>query len=326
MKVLITGASGFVGSSLVKSLASTGADITALSRSALSAERLQDISLTQVTADITKPETLKGLFQGIDYVIHAAGKLGEYGFSEEDYMRLHVDGTRNVLNEVSQVDPQPKILFISSPGVLGPIEGGAADENSPLAPSNPYERSKAAAENLVCEFASTGLPVVIARPEFIYGPGDTHVLGLFRTIQQGRFFYVGDGLNTCHPTYINDAVDGMLRCLKSGSSGEIYHITGPRPVTFRELAETIAAALKVPPPRWKLPRGLVMAGAAGLETLAKVTKIKPSLSRTGAAFFSEDRRFSWAKAESELNYHPQVDLQEGVELTVSWYRQNGYLS
>jgi nucleoside-diphosphate-sugar epimerase len=178
---------------------------------------------------------------------------------------------------------------------------------------------------MVSVYAATGTPVLIARPEFIYGPGDTHVLGLFKAIQKGRFFFIGNGLNMCHPTFIDDAVDGMLRCLEQGKPGEIYHITGPRPVTFHELAATIADILNVPTPHTRIPRSLAMIGATSFEILSKITRKSPPLSRTGVAFFSEDRRFSWAKAERELNYRPQYDLQEGIETTIAWYRQEGYL-
>jgi len=325
MKFLVTGATGFVGSSIVKALVDIGVDVYALARTSSSPDRLKDTPLTWIIADVTQPNTLRGVFEEVDYVIHAAGMLGQAGTAEKDYMELHVEGSRNVLSEVSQTSPQPKTLYVSSPGVLGPTAGEPADEKAPLAPSNPYERSKAVAERLVAVYAAAGTPVVIARPEFIYGPGDTHVLGLFKAIQQGRFFYIGDGLNMCHPTYIADAVDGMLRCLEQGKTGETYHITGPRPVTFRELATTIAEVLDVPSPRFSVPRSLALAGASGFEILGKVTHKPAPLSRTGVAFFSEDRRFSWAKAERELHYNPQYDFREGVEATVAWYQEYGYL-
>ena len=325
MKFLVTGATGFVGSSIVKTLVNNEAEVYALARPSSSQERLMDMPVTWMVADVTQPRTLHGLFEGIDYVIHAAGMLGQAGMAEEDYMRLHVDGTKHVLNEMSKNNPQPKMLYISSPGVLGPINGSPADEETLLAPSNAYERSKAVAERMVGVYAAAGIPVVIARPEFIYGPGDTHVLGLFKAIQKGRFFFVGDGLNVCHPTFIDDAVDGLLRCLEQGMPGEIYHITGPQPVTFHKLATTIADALNVPPPRVKIPRSLAMAGAAGFEILGKVTQKSPPISRTGVAFFSENRRFSWAKAERDLCYQPQYDLRAGIEATVDWYRREGYL-
>jgi nucleoside-diphosphate-sugar epimerase len=169
------------------------------------------------------------------------------------------------------------------------------------------------------------MPIVIARPEFIYGPGDEHVLGLFQAVKRGIFFYVGSGQANCHPTYIDDAVDGMVRCLINGRVGQIYHITGPQPVTFKQLGEAIATALGVRPPWLKLPRPLALLAATALEGVGKLTGITPPLSRTGVAFFSEDRRFSWQKAHTELDYTPQFDLQTGVTATVRWYHEKGWM-
>jgi nucleoside-diphosphate-sugar epimerase len=250
--------------------------------------------------------------------------LGQPGIPEAAYHQLHVEGTRNILTAAAESGAE-RVLYISSPGVLGPIDGDAADETVPLAPSNPYERSKAAAEKIVLDLASQGLPVVIARPEFIYGPGDWHVLGLFQAVKRGLFFYIGGGQAVCPPTYIEDAVRGIVLCLEKEESGQIYHITGPRPVTFREYGETIADVLGVRRPWLRLPKAAALAGAVGLEALAKITGMTPPLSRTGVAFFSENRRFSWERARRELGYQPQVDLAEGVEKTADWYRQQNLL-
>ena len=271
---------------------------------------------------MTDPASLRGLFDGADWLIHAAGMLGQAGVPESDYLKLHEQGTNNVLAEAEKAGVG-RILYVSSPGVLGPISGHPADETAPLAPSNAYERSKAAAEQVAQVYASAGLPVIIARPEFIYGPTDLHVLGLFKAVRDGRFFTIGGGQHTCHPTFVDDAVLGMLLALQNGRPGEIYHITGPKPVTFSDFGRTIAAALDVPPPKFNFPRWLVWLGAAVLELLGKIINKPPPLSRTGVDFFSEDRRFSWQKAHEELNYMPQFDLKRGVAETVAWYRENG---
>jgi nucleoside-diphosphate-sugar epimerase len=310
-------------------LAAEGAEIRALARPNADRSALAELDVTWVEGDVTVPGSLRGFFEGADWVIHAAGMLGQAGVPEPFYHRLHVDGTRHVLAEAAETrdaaDGRPRVLYVSSPGVLGPITGPPADETAPLAPSNPYERSKAAAEQVARQFAEDGLPVIIARPEFIYGPGDRHVLDLFRAIQRGLFFYVGNGRHTCHPTFIDDAVDGMLRCLQRGRLDHVYHITGPGSVTFRQLATTMAQALQVPPPRLVVPRWLAWLAAAGLELVGTVTGKAPPLSRSGVAFFSEDRRFSWQKANRELGYTPQVDLETGVRRTVAWYKEKGLL-
>ena len=325
--IVITGATGFVGSALARALHGRSHTVLGFARQTSDFSRLKDLDLGWIIGDVLEPRSLEGAFEGADYVIHAAGMLGQAGVDEMAYQRLHVNGTNNVLAELERMPRPPKLLYVSSPGVLGPIDGDSppADETAPYAPSNAYERSKAAAEQLVMVYAAQGLPVVITRPEFIYGPGDLHVLGLFTAVERGIFFYVGNGRNTCHPTYIDDAVDGMLRCLEHGRSGEIYHITGPAPVSFRALATTIANELGVAPPRLAVPKPLAWTGAVGLEVVGKLLRRDVPLSRTGVAFFSEDRRFSWQKARDELGYQPQFDLARGVHETVAWYKENGYL-
>ena len=321
--VAVTGATGFIGQGLVRALVAKGMAVVALARPGAVRQGLDGLDIHWVEGEVTKPESLKGKFSGANWLIHAAGMLGQAGIPESTYQQLHVEGTRHVLDAATSCS---RILYISSPGVLGPINGPPADESQPLAPSNAYERSKAAAEEVALSFAGQGAPVIIARPEFIYGPGDHHVLGLFRAVQRGQFFYISGGHATCHPTYIDDAINGLLGCLQKGQPGEIYHITGPRPVTFRELGRRMATAMKVRDPWLSIPKPLAWLGALVLERVAGLTGIEPPLSRTGVAVFSENRRFSWEKASRELGYQPQFELQEGLDRTVNWYRQEGYLA
>jgi len=332
MKVVLTGATGFVGGAVARRLAAEGAELHALTLPGSDRARLAGVPVTFHSGDITTSAGLDGLFDGATWVIHAAGMLGRAGVSEATYRRVNAEGARHVLAaadaawRAGRTAPDLRVLHVSSAGVLGPVVGRVGnppykgDESSPLAPSNAYERSKALAEQYAAEFAAGGLPLVVARPEFIYGPGDVHVLGLFRAIQRGVFFYIGDGQNTCHPTYVADMVDGLLACLRRGAPGGVYHIAGPRPLPFRELAETIAAALGVRPPRWRVPVPLAWLGAAGLEAAGKLAGRDVPLSRTGVAFFSENRRSTYARAERELGFAPRVELQEGVARTVEWYR------
>ena len=325
IRVFVTGATGFVGGALVRALVRDGAQVHALARRSSDRTSLCDVPVTWHEGDVTVPSSLTGIFSDATWIIHASGRLGETGVPERVYEQVNVEGTRNILSAALEMRNRPRVLHVSSPGVLGPIAGEPATEDAQLAPSNPYERSKAAAEDVARDFAARGLEVVIARPEFIYGPGDRHVLGLFKAIRSGRFFYISGGQHTCHPTFIADAVDGMLLCLKRGRRGEAYHITGPRPITFRELGDTIAKALSVRAPSLSLPKWLASAGASGLEALGRLFAVTPPLSRSGVAFFSEDRRFSWHKAHQELGYSPQSDLATGVFETVRWYRERGWL-
>lgn len=328
-RVVITGATGFVGSAVARALAAQGLDVHALVRPTSNRQRVNDLPIQWHVGDVTDPDSLRHVFDNADWVVHAAGQLGQAGVSEGQYWEQNARGTHNVLSEIQRSGGHPRIVCISSAGVTGPFRGRPGDplpdESAPLAPSNGYERSKAGAELIAKAFAAQGLPVMIARPEFVYGPGDLHVLGLFRAIQRRIFFYVGDGRNTCHPTYIDDTVDGLLRCLTKGRPGEIYNLTGPRTVAFRELAETIAAELEVPRPRLTLPRRLIWSGAASAELLLTPLGRAVPLSRTGVAFFSENRGSAYCKAERELAYTPRIELAPGVAASVAWYRRQGLL-
>ncbi len=323
-KVVITGITGFVGGAMARAAAAAGHELVALVRPTSRREYLADLPIRWHSGDVTKPETLHGLLDGADGLIHAAGMLGQTGVPESRYFALHEQGTVNILAEAEKAGVS-RILYVSSPGILGPISGPPAEETAPFAPTNSYERSKAAAEQAVQIFIRAGLPVIIVRPEFIYGPGDYHVLGLFQAVAKGRFFTIGGGQAHCHPTFIEDAVQGMMLAFTKGVVGEIYHIAGPTPVTFQELGRTIAAALNVPAPRYNIPHWLALAGAAGLEMVGKISGWRPPLSRSGVAFFTQNRHFSWQKAYHHLGYTPQYDLLQGVKTTIAWYRDRSLL-
>ncbi len=324
-RVLVTGATGFVGSAVARLLAGQGAEVHALVRRGADRARAGDVPITWHEGDIGRPLQLNGLIRRMTCVIHAAGRLGEAGVREEVYQQVNVEGTRNVLAAAMEGCEGLRVLHISSPGVLGPVAGDPAGEDAPPAPSNAYERSKAAAEEVAHEFIGRGLPVIIVRPEFIYGPADRHVLALFRAVRSGRFFYIDGGRHYCHPTFIDDAVNGILSCLRRGIGGQTYHITGPRPVTFRELIETMAAALGVRRPRLSVPRWVALGAATCVEIGGRLGGLKAPLTTSAVRFFSEDRKFSWRKAHEDLHYSPQHDIASGISLTCQWYRARGWL-
>jgi len=323
--VLITGGTGFLGSHLARMLDRAGHEVRVLARPGSDLRRLNDVRAQVVRGDVLVPETLNRAVEGVEVVYHLAGILGGMPVPESVYWRLHVDGTRNALTAAHRVGVV-QFVHVSSPGVLGPIADPPADEERPHAPSNVYEATKSEGEKLALAYAEqVGLPLVVARPEFVYGPADTHVLSLFRMIQRGLFFYIGSGENLVHPTYVADAIHGLVLCAACGLPGGVYHIAGDHPVSIRRLATTIASALEVSEPRLHVPKALASAGALGLGILARGLGFRPPLSRDGVSFFTETRVFSTARAEAQLGYRAKVSLEEGVRRTVAWYRAHGLL-
>lgn len=322
--VAVTGATGFLGSAVARALAAEGAEVHALRRRSSDPRALGGVPVTWHEGDVADPASLRALVEGADWVVHAAGQLGADGVPERAYLAANVVGTHNLMQAARESGRSPRVLHLSSPGVLGPT-ASPVGEDAPHAPTTAYERSKAEAERVALAFAARGLDVVLARPGFIYGPGDRHVLRLFQAIRRGRFFYVDGGRSLCQPTFVEDVVAGLLACLRRGRTGEAYHLVGPRPVTFRELGETIAGALAVRPPRLSLPRWSAMAVAGGLEGIARASGLRAPLTRNGVAFFSQDRVVSCRKARDELGYAPASDIDDGVRRTVAWYQERRWL-
>ena len=326
--VLVTGGTGFLGGALVRALAACGQRVRVLVRPTSDQGRLDGLPVEPVVGDVTRPETLAQAVDGVHTVYHLAGMLGRFGVPEAAYHALHVDGTCNLLRACAGGHLK-RFVYSSSPGMLGQVAPGGPprDETAPHRPTSIYERSKSAAEKAALPLAAAlGVPLVIARPEFVYGPGDEHVLGLFRSIQRGTFFYIGSGNSLCHPSYIDDVVAGLLACAgKRVRPLEAYHICGPRPVTIRELATAVAAALEVKAPSLHLPKWLVSAGAWAAERAASVLHIDPPFTLEGVRFFTESRAFSIARAWNELGWRPEVGIEEGARRSVAWYREQGWL-
>jgi nucleoside-diphosphate-sugar epimerase len=337
MKILVTGGTGFIGSHLVGTLVRKGHDVRCLVRKTSSVENLQKLGVELVYGDITELDSLEKALSGIDVVCHLAGILGQWGVSHRVYWNINVKGTQNIL-QASLRQSVKRFIHCSSAGVVGPVRNPPANESYPYAPSNIYEQTKAESEKLVVEYLKKGLAATILRPEFVYGPGDMHLLPLFRTIQKRMFPIIGNGKSLLHPTYVDDVVQCFLLCLENEKAvGETYFVAGEAPVTVKELTSIIAEELKVQAPFLHIPRWLSYIGASLTELLSsslprRSGKLnislsrfkKPLLTRSQVEFFTQHRAFDISKAKQELGYHP-IELRQGIRQTIHWYQRNGYL-
>lgn len=325
--IVVTGATGFLGGAIARALVARGESVRALVRASSDTRALERAGVGLARGDVTTLPGLAKAFDGARAVVHAAGMLGRAGLPEAEYERVHVTGTQNILAGARAAEVG-RVVHLSSPGVLGPIPRHApdADEGAPLRPTNAYERSKAAAEEAVRRDASRNGPIaVVVRPEFVYGPGDCHVLRLFQAVARRRFVYFGGGRALCHPTFVDDAVGGVLAALDRGEPGRTYHIAGPRPVPIRELVETYAAAMGVRSPSLHVPERPVRLALRLLEPWAHRFHVPLPLSTSAIDFFTMDRHFSVRCAKEELGFAASVDLEDGVRRTVRWYEAEGLL-
>ena len=322
-RVLVTGATGFVGGRLTGVLLQQGHTIRALvrDRSRLRAGPRLEV----IEGDLTDPHSLVGIENDIDIVIHCAGQPGKWGVSEQTIYDVNLQGS---INLVERISGQPSIRFIhlSAGGVTGPVPSGSADESFDCKPSNPYEKSKYLAELEVLQRSrENGIPAVVVRPTFTYGPEDLHKLTLFRAIKRGRYALIGHGVSVNHPVYIDDLIAGILKAVNRGRDGEVYILGGERPVTKNELAQTIAAALAVNPPEMSIPPFLAHMAASVLEPAARILGFEPIVTHSRVVMAADNFGYSINKAREELGYRPAVNLQQGVAATIAYYREKGLL-
>ena len=323
--VLITGAAGFTGSHLTRTLAQRGYSVRAFVRSHRNVEQLQHPNIQWIRGDIRDVAAVNGAVAGVDLVFHLAALYRSARHSDDVYREINVEGTRNLL-AAAQRHQVERFVHCSTIGVHGDVQTVPANESAPLQPGDIYQETKLAGEDIVQRYIQEGLPASIVRPAGIYGPGDRRFLKLFRMIKSRKFRMFGSGKTLLHLVYIDDLVDGFIRCGEETTAiGETYIIAGERYVTLNELTRHVAQVtrVKLRPRHW--PYQPLWLAAYLCENCCRSLSIEPPLHRRRVEFFVKNRAFDIAKAVSELGFQPRIDLVTGLQRTATWYRQQGWL-
>ncbi len=326
MKVAITGATGFIGMHLVRAISKRGWRIKALVMDNDRADPLRELGVDIFRGNLTQRESLDGFPGDANLVYHLAGQLGGTKIGYRQMFSVNVEGTKNLLDRCINSKIR-SFIHSSAAGVVGIKGNVGVKENAPYAPESPYEVSKCYGERLVLEFSvKYGLPVTVLRPCFVYGPGDLHKLRLFRAIAEKKFRLIGKGNALWHPTFIDDAIKGFLLAAEKKARGEVFNVAGPTWIAVRDFANTIAASLGTTVPRCRIPRGMAHLAALCFEVACGSLKIDPPLSRTKFKFLTTNFCLDISKSRDVLGYVPQVEAAEGVEHTVRWYKEHGFLA
>ncbi|MBN2381863.1 NAD-dependent epimerase/dehydratase family protein [bacterium] len=326
MRVLVTGASGFIGSHLVDHLLLGDFQIRAFCRRSPDQIHLDWTDAVQfVQGDILDRASVDRALQGIDLVYHLAAELGMGTKAKGELQRVNIEGSRNVIEACQRAQIQ-RLVFCSSVGVLGDVGPTLVDETCTPRPEDAYEQSKYAAELLAVKAAQT-IPVVIIRPAWVYGPRDLRTLKLFRMIASGHMFLLGKAENKMHPVHVSDVVQALV---KAGQieldSGSIFHIAGPDVVTVRELLDTVAklSGTRILPFRFPISGARLIAAIA--EPAFKLVGLEAPLTHGKIGFFIKNRAYSIEKARTMINYEPMVKLEHGLCETLNWYNDHKMLS
>ncbi len=330
LKVLVTGASGFVGTHLVRRLVDEGHTVYSLVRATSKVEELQQLDTEIIYSDIRGKTSIGNIFRyypEIDTVFHLASLLTPVNVGDDVYWDINYQGTQNLL-DVCRTAKLQAFVHSSTVGVIGPLPEIPANETSRCAPDSNYGESKYKAEQLVLEYQKNfGLPLTVVRPSWIYGPGDRRTCKFFRMVAKGRFFIIGNGQTQLSPVYVDDVVRSFILCAEqiAKSAGEVFIVAGEKPVTLQYLAATIAQAAGTSILPFKVPAGIARFGAVVCEQLCKPLGLEPPIHRRRLDFFFRDQAFDISKIRETLGYHPQIDVPEGVKRALSWYQEQGWL-
>jgi len=327
VKVLVTGAAGFLGGHLVDMLLERGDEVRAMVRPVEDSSRLRTLGDVEVVnGDLTQPETLKRAVQGVQRVYNVAAKTGPWGL-EDVYRAINVSGLADLINASMDAGVQ-RIVHTSSITVYGHHLHGIVTEGHPFhAEDNPYSHTKIAGEKLIANLVrDRGAPIVIVRPAWIYGPRDTASFGRFVSmVESGKGFVIGSGKNIVPVVYVRDVALGLIKAGDAGDSviGQAYTIADDRRVTQAEYLNTIADFLQVPPVSRHIPYFALYSGGRTAEliwqALGRRKSAPPPVTTYGITLLGGNQEFSIEKARRELGYEPQFDAIRGVSEGVKWY-------
>jgi dihydroflavonol-4-reductase len=324
--ILVSGASGFLGSAIAAALRIRGHDIRVLARPSSPRTNLNPAD-TLCEGDLRDRASLATALKGARYLFHAAADYRLWARDPEEIHRNNLEGTRLIMEEALSAGLE-RIVYTSSVATLKPIEGGSATEDRPLAKGEgigAYKRSKVAAERLVeAMIQRDGLPAVIVNPSTPIGPRDVRPTPTGRIIVEaasGRMpAFVETGLNLAH---VDDVAAGHLAALDRGGIGERYILGGDN-VFLADMLADIARLVGRRPPTVKLPRTLLYPIAYGAELLARLRGVEPFITMDGLRMARHHMFFDDSKARRELGYVSRP-YREGLADAIAWFRTHGYL-
>lgn len=328
MKILITGANGFIGSHLSRHLLALGHEVTGLVRTTSDLKAIKDLHLKLLYGDITRPESLTSAFAGCDIVVHTAGAVTDWGTME--YFEQHnLRGVQHIA-EAAVAAGVKRLVHISTVAVYGFGVKNAVEDN-PTPPSHVgYSTTKLKAVQWLRQYSvEHHLDLVVINPGNVFGPGDEKfILPYLDLIYQNKFIYVDGGKSLTCPTYIKNLVYGIVQaCFSPNASGETFNITDGLHITWRQFTDAFYKQLGKKLIHRSIPRGLVYFAAHRIENIYQFFGIKksPLLTRYRIDNASLDYHFSIEKAMKLLAYHPPVDFETSIQETVSWYKQYRHL-
>lgn len=328
MKILVTGASGYIGQRLSDHLFSQGYDLRLLVRNkSRLPQKLRDNCEVWV-ADATVPSTLDGCCQDIDIVFNLIALRGhdlpsEAAFAK--FRKVNVEGLRNLVSEAKKSNIK-RFIHLSGTAAMGMPEG-TVNEETPCAPSTPFQVTKYEGEQLLLEeYRQNGFPVLILRPCMLYGPGlKGDFLTLSKLCKTGFFPKIGHGENLSPALHIMDLIYAFPKCIENGHPGEIYLLASERSYSLREVSQIIGKVLGKKIRYVYVPKGMMLFGAGVLEKTFHVIGRNSPVTERNIRSIVTDRVIDIHKACRDLQFQQTVPFETGLAETVRFYMQEHFI-
>jgi nucleoside-diphosphate-sugar epimerase len=323
--VLVTGATGFVGSHVAEALGRQGVVSRALVRPTSDVRRLASAEIELAPGSLEEPASLRQAMEGVDVVVHLAALTRAH--TEEEYHRANVLGTRNLLDALLDAEPRPRrIVYVSSMAAVGP-----SLDDRPVAPADTprpltaYGRSKLAGEAL-CERAAGSVEVVILRAPAVYGPRDRDLLHFFRLAARGILPVPTGPARPLQLVHVEDLADAVVIAAAGPAAGGIFHVAErtayPWAVVGRLVADAMGSRARVV----RVPEPMILWAARASETIGRVTGRASIFNRDKAReLLAPGWLCDTESARRTLGFEARIPLAEGLRTTAEWYRTEGWL-
>lgn len=326
MHVLVTGATGFVGSHLVEELVGAGHEVKVLARRTSDLRWIKGLPITFCWGDVTEPGSLDQALHGVEWVLHVAGVTKALGYTS--YMEANALGTRHVMEAcVRQSEPPRRVVLVSSLAACGPCQvERPRKESDACHPVSHYGMSKLEAERMAMALAHK-VSLTVIRPPAVYGPRDRDILAFFRLLHRGWDLRVGSVERYLCLIHVEDLVRGIILAAQAEvPSGSVFFVSDGEVHAWSEVVHVLKEVMGVHARTIKVPSRVAWAAALGSEAICSLLRIPPLFNREKVREMVQE---CWTcdiqKAIDELGFRPQVSLEEGLRETYLWYRREGWI-
>lgn len=321
MKILVTGASGFIGSKLCNELVKNYEVKAFVRKESVTKNLNSKIEITY--GDLLDIKSIEKAILDVDVIYNLAAALPNAKLSNDNFYNINGKGAQNILEAAKKSKKMKQFIHCSTAFTSwGKIP--FTNEENECSPETIYEKSKFEGEQILKSMlGKTEFPITIVKPGLIYSPNSSFLYRIFKSLEKGSFFYIDHGENLFEMTYIQDLVDFLQKLLLNEKSyNDIFIVSQRNPKLFREIVEKSAEYLKISPPKHRIPKNLFQILLYIFLGLSKIANINSPISKDTYKTLTRDRAFDTRKVVGKLGYNPKTTIEKGLFMAVKEYKKN----